>query len=103
MILNSYERIWFSPDVTVLSAGTGEPLVPQPPYTAYSASFDNGLTWLPARNNGGKPGWLIAGVNYITSDGMTDAVISTPTTPLVRLTDNPETLVNCGITVHLGC
>lgn len=103
MILNKFERIWFSPDPEVQVAENGAPLDPPPLYTAYDASFDGGVTWKPARDNGGKPGWLIAGISYITTDGMTDAVISEDTEAFVRLTDNPETLVNCGVTIHPNC
>lgn len=89
-------RIWYSPTL-VATDSHGQPV--EVPPTGWEASFDGGTTWLPARDNAGVPGWLIAGAGYpgpgdddhsIPSDHTMTATVRA----WIRLRDTPETIIN---------
>ena len=82
MILNKFSREFYDPrpetDPVVLPAD-------------WSASFDDGVTWVPATVDDDLPKWLVAGAEADEGDAV--AVITDTTYPLLRITDTPEAVV----------
>lgn len=74
--------------------------VPAVGATAWSASFDDGVTWHVAEDQGGKSAWLVAGPDV--AQGTAVAVISADTQPYVRLTDNPAIVVRRAPAIYLA-
>ena len=96
MRIHAQERLWWSPALTVTDSA-GQPVTI--PATGYEASFDDGTTWHPSRNNSGRPGWLIAGANFPGSGDSAEStaadwVITGTVRALIRLRDTPETIIN---------
>lgn len=94
--LHRQEQIYYTlPDLTAATP-TGPVTIPP---TGWEASFDNSLTWHAGTPHPDQPTlatWLIRGPNMPgTDDTNTPAgiLISHNTTPLIRLRDNPETVI----------
>lgn len=98
------ERKWFTPIGLAATNSHGTPITVA--VTSWEASFDKGATWKTSRDDGGNPGWLIAGSAYPgTGDSagaiVADAVLAADTTVtvLIRLRDTPETTINDELTI----
>jgi hypothetical protein len=70
-----------------LDIGTVPSLLP----TQWSASFNDGTSWVPAINSDGKAAWLVAGPDCADTTGAT--LIIADIQPLVQLLDNPEIVI----------
>lgn len=103
MRIHPQERLWWSPGLKVTDSA--EQPVTIPPI-GFEASFDDGTTWHPSRDNGGRPGWLIAGANFPgpgdSAGGVTaDHVLTETVRALVRLRDTPETIIDGALWIQL--
>lgn len=97
MNLHPYERVWFSPSLTAYN-DDGEVIVTVP--ADWEASFDGGTTWITARDNGGEPGWLVAGAKFEGDETVpTDALVTVSVRVLIRLTVLPETIVDRSLSI----
>lgn len=96
------ERKWWSPTLAATDSH-GTPVAV--PTDGWEASFDGGITWAVARNNNGRPGWLVAGANFPgpgdSAAGIpTDHVLTARVRPLIRLRDAPETSIDGSLQLH---
>lgn len=93
MILNKRAREFYS---LVISTDV--------PTEGWEASFDGGLTWLAGEINGDEVRWLVRGPLFdpVTAPAATATLIpSNVTTPLLRLVDNPEVVLERGPNIIL--
>lgn len=94
MELHRQARVWTP---WAISARDSHNVVVDPGVTGWEASIDDGKTWKSSRDNGGVPGWLVAGPDYPgtgDADGGVTAdftVTRNVTNVLIRVRDVPET------------
>lgn len=96
MRIHTQERLWWSPGLKVTDSAEQPVTIPA---TGFEASFDGGATWHTSRDNGGRPGWLIAGASFpgpgdSAAGVASDHVLTETVRALVRLRDTPETIIN---------
>ena len=96
MRLHHQEQTYYAlPDLHATPAGTATPITV--PVTSWEASYDRGTTWHAAIGHPDQPTtpcWLIHGPDF-PGPGDTNLVpgilVARSTTPLIRLSDSPET------------
>ena len=96
MKLHIQEQTYYAlPDLRATPAGSTTPITV--PVTSWEASYDRGITWYAAIGHPDQPAtpcWLIRGPGFPgpgdtnPSDGI---LVARSTTPLIRLSDSPET------------
>ena len=96
MRLHHQEQTYYAlPDLHATPAGSATPITV--PVTSWEASYDRGTTWHAAQPHPDQPAtpcWLIRGPGFPgagdtnPSDGIP---VARSATPLIRLSDSPET------------
>lgn len=78
-------------------------IVTDPPtaISAWEASYDDGVTWVPPVTAGARTGWLLAGPACTEAPAAGQVTITRTVTPLFRLRDKPELVIRDGPQVIL--
>lgn len=88
MNLNKLAREFYAPTI-----------ITEPPVAAWSASFDDGATWVEGELVSDQHRWLVAGP---AADPGTATVVPATVTPLLRAVDNPEIIVRDAPRIYVG-
>lgn len=74
-----------------------------PPVTsaAWELSVDGGATWTAATVVDGLPAWLVRGPDYAGDQTDTALLVSATVRPILRLIDDPETIVRTSPSIHI--